>query len=73
MRRKERYKLVTSKPLESLGHGKITKIIEGTRHHGSCGTKAFHTSLMEPAGAKLLKALRVRVTEMNFPRVDVRA
>lgn len=32
---------------------------------------AFHTSLMEPAGVKLLKALRVRVTEMNFPRVDV--
>eukprot|EP00913_Durusdinium_trenchii_P002430 g2245.t1 len=32
---------------------------------------AFHTSLMEPAGGKLLKALRVRVTDMNFPRVDV--
>ncbi|CAJ1437928.1 unnamed protein product, partial [Effrenium voratum] len=32
---------------------------------------AFHTSLMEPAGVKLLKALRVRVTDMSFPRVDV--
>jgi len=32
---------------------------------------AFHTPLMEPAGNKLLKALRVRVTDMNFPKVDV--
>ncbi|CAE7873181.1 MCAT, partial [Symbiodinium microadriaticum] len=32
---------------------------------------AFHTSLMEPAGLKLLKALRVRVTDMNFPKMDV--
>ncbi|CAE8596511.1 unnamed protein product, partial [Polarella glacialis] len=32
---------------------------------------AFHTSLMEPAGMKLLKALRARVTDMNFPRIDV--
>eukprot|EP00930_Biecheleria_cincta_P047439 TRINITY_DN32892_c0_g1_i1.p1 TRINITY_DN32892_c0_g1~~TRINITY_DN32892_c0_g1_i1.p1 ORF type:complete len:442 (+),score=86.66 TRINITY_DN32892_c0_g1_i1:44-1327(+) len=32
---------------------------------------AFHTSLMEPAGLKLLKSLRARVTDMNFPRVDI--
>lgn len=27
--------------------------------------------LQKSLGAKLLKALRVRVTDMNFPRVDV--
>eukprot|EP00931_Biecheleriopsis_adriatica_P103701 TRINITY_DN78503_c0_g1_i1.p1 TRINITY_DN78503_c0_g1~~TRINITY_DN78503_c0_g1_i1.p1 ORF type:complete len:438 (-),score=109.19 TRINITY_DN78503_c0_g1_i1:6-1286(-) len=39
------------------------------RHLKTSG--AFHTSLMEPAGVKLLKALRVRVTDMNFPRLDI--
>jgi len=32
---------------------------------------AFHTKLMEPAGLKLLKSLRAKVTDMNFPRVDL--
>lgn len=32
---------------------------------------AFHTKLMEPASLKLLKSLRAKVTDMNFPRVDL--
>merc|ERR1712039_258098 len=32
---------------------------------------AFHTKLMEPAGLKLLKSLRAKVTDMNFPKVDL--
>lgn len=40
----------------------------GTRYpHSCCSYEVSHIA----AGAKLLKALRVRVTEMNFPRVDV--
>jgi len=32
---------------------------------------AFHTKLMEPAGMKLLRSLRAKVTDMNFPKVDM--
>jgi len=32
---------------------------------------AFHTKLMEPASIKLLKSLRAKVTDMNFPKVDL--
>lgn len=32
---------------------------------------AFHTKLMEPAGIKLFKSLRAKVTEMQFPKMDI--
>jgi [acyl-carrier-protein] S-malonyltransferase len=32
---------------------------------------AFHTKYMEPAGLKLLKSLRAKVTDMNFPKCDM--
>jgi len=32
---------------------------------------AFHTKLMEPAGLRLLKSLRAKVTDMGFPKVDL--
>jgi len=32
---------------------------------------AFHTKLMEPAGIKLYKSLRAKVTEMGFPKLDI--
>jgi [acyl-carrier-protein] S-malonyltransferase len=32
---------------------------------------AFHTKYMEPAGLKVLKSLRAKVTDMNFPKCDI--
>mmetsp|Transcript_83118 Transcript_83118/g.238791 ORF Transcript_83118/g.238791 Transcript_83118/m.238791 type:complete len:430 (-) Transcript_83118:44-1333(-) len=32
---------------------------------------AFHTRLMEPAGVKLLRSLKAKVVDMNFPAVDI--